>query len=308
MGLQRFALVGWLAFCAAGAWGFGYFVDVDSTPRVAIINAYEPEIVLLKSNMTVEAKTMINGVEYTTGKLMDVDIVIFLCGVSTVNAAMNTQVVLDHFTVTHIVFSGIAGGANPSLKIGDVVVAEQWGQYLEMAYAREVSPDEYSPPNFFTYPYTSFGFMFPRNVDVVSEAGGVEERFWFSVDADMFAVAQSVATAVEPLLDSCAGDTCLDSPPRIVLGGNGVSGPVYLDNAAFRNYTFQTFGAMCVDMETASTAMVAFSNGVPYIAFRSLSDLAGGGPGENEIGTFFALAADNSATVVMAFLEAWGAA
>ena len=44
-----------------------------------------------------------------------------------VNAAMNTQLVLDRFNVTHIVFSGIAGGVNPSLNIGDVVVAERWG-------------------------------------------------------------------------------------------------------------------------------------------------------------------------------------
>ena len=60
-----------------------------------------------------------------------------------------------------------------------------------------------------------------------------------------------------------------------------------------------------LDMETAATAMVAHSNGVPYIAFRSLSDLAGGGEGENEMGTFMGLAAANSAKVLRAFLAAW---
>jgi len=44
---------------------------------------------------------------------------------------------------------------------------------------------------------------------------------------------------------------------------------------------------------------------VPYIAFRSLSDLAGGGDGENEMGTFMGIAADNSAKVMLAFLAAW---
>ena len=78
-----------------------------------------------------------------------------------------------------------------------------------------------------------------------------------------------------------------------------------MDNAAFREYTFKTFDASVLDMETAATATVAYANGVPYIAFRSLSDLAGGGKGENEIGTFFKLAADNSANVLMAFLAAW---
>jgi adenosylhomocysteine nucleosidase len=51
---------------------------------------------------------------------------------------------------------------------------------------------------------------------------------------------------------------------------------------------------------------VAYSNAVPYIAFRSLSDLAGGGEGENEMGTFMGIAADNSAKVLLAFLKNWG--
>jgi adenosylhomocysteine nucleosidase len=36
-----------------------------------------------------------------------------------------------------------------------------------------------------------------------------------------------------------------------------------------------------------------------------LSDLAGGGSGENEIDVFFQLASDNSAEVVISFLEVW---
>ncbi|QRK07606.1 hypothetical protein JQX13_47730 [Archangium violaceum] len=58
-----------------------------------------------------------------------------------------------------------------------------------------------------------------------------------------------------------------------------------------------------LDMETSAVAVVAYSNGVPFIAFRSLSDLAGGGSGSNEISTFFQLAAHNSALVVRSFLE-----
>ena len=58
-------------------------------------------------------------------------------------------------------------------------------------------------------------------------------------------------------------------------------------------------------METAAVGMVAYANGVPYIAFRSLSDLAGGGQGENEMRTFMNIAADNAAKVLLAFLAAW---
>jgi adenosylhomocysteine nucleosidase len=107
-------------------------------------------------------------------------------------------------------------------------------------------------------------------------------------------------------LDKCeANNVCLSHAPRVVIGGNGVSGQAFVDNAAFREYTYQTFQANVLDMETAAIGMVAYSNGVPWIAFRSLSDLAGGGKGENEIGTFFKIAADNSARVLLAFLAAW---
>ena len=47
------------------------------------------------------------------------------------------------------------------------------------------------------------------------------------------------------------------------------------------------------------------SNDTPFIAFRSLSDLAGGDPGANQAPVFFQLASDNSAAVVQRFLTLW---
>lgn len=44
---------------------------------------------------------------------------------------------------------------------------------------------------------------------------------------------------------------------------------------------------------------------VPLLAFRSLSDLAGGGLWANEIRTFGALGADHAALVLRAFLRQW---
>ncbi|MBU2357785.1 MAG: phosphorylase, partial [Alphaproteobacteria bacterium] len=81
-------------------------------------------------------------------------------------------------------------------------------------------------------------------------------------------------------------------------------GPMFVDNAALRQHAFATFDAQVLDMESAGVAQVAFANGIPFIAFRSLSDLAGGGEGANEMGTFMALAATNAATVIRAFVAA----
>jgi len=277
----------------------------DRMPRIAIISAFQPELTTLLANVERPRKFTANGVEFTTGKLRGKPVVLFLSGISMVNAAMNTQLVLERFNVTHIVFSGIAGGVNPALNIGDVVVAERWGQYLEILAAREEAPGKFAPPAWMKgAPFANYGMMFPQNVGVRSRGRtGQEKKFWFEADAKLLAAARNLGDVA--LADCDEKKVCLTSKPKLVIGGNGVSGQAFVDNAAFREYTFKTFHANVLDMETSALAMVAYANGVPYIAFRSLSDLAGGGKGENEIDTFFKLAADNSAKVLLAFLAAW---
>lgn len=277
---------------------------LDATPRVAIISAFQPELTLLLARVDQPRKHTINGVDFTTGTLGGKQVVMFLSGISMTNAAMNTQLVLDRFNVSHIVFSGIAGGVNPALKVGDVVVAQRWGQYLEVLAARETAPGKFAPPPWMDdVKLPNYGIWHPRPVGVRSAAKGAEKKFWFDSDPALMEIARRAAGVK---LERCDADRkCLGHDPRVVMGGNGVSGQAFVDNKALREYTFRTFEASVLDMETAATAHVAYSNGVPFIAFRSLSDLAGGGDGENEISTFFKIAADNSARVLLAFLAAW---
>lgn len=69
--------------------------------------------------------------------------------------------------------------------------------------------------------------------------------------------------------------------------------------------TFLTaWKANVLDMESAAVAQVAYANNVPVIVFRSLSDLAGGDAGENQMNTFMTLASASSADVVQAFVAA----
>jgi adenosylhomocysteine nucleosidase len=228
-------------------------------------------------------------------------VVLFLSGVSMVNATMTMQLALDRFDVTSIVVTGIAGGVNPSLQIGDVTVAARWGQYLEAVFAREVD-GKFEPPPWARTPFPNYGMVFPAEVGVRT-AKGAEKRFWFDADAGMLAAAGRIGTTE---LKRCNAErACLPGTPRLIVGGNGVSGAAFVDNAAFRQYVFKTFDAYVLDMESAAVAMVAYANGVPYIAFRSLSDLAGGDQGANEMRTFFQLASDNSAAVVQRFLALW---
>lgn len=275
---------------------------LDTTPRVAVISAFAPELVLLRQKLQGARTHTLNGVEFHTGTLEGQPVLLFLSGISMTNATMNTQLALDRFKVSHVVFSGIAGGVNPQLSIGDVTVPAQWGQYLEVLMAREPAPGQYEKPPFARDTFPGYGFMFPRAVEFRSAAQPkLTHKFWFEVDAGMLDAARRLKVD----LSACVAGTCLKHPPQLVVGGNGVSGQAFMDNKAFREYTFKTFQANVVDMETAAVGMVAHSNGVPYLAFRSLSDLAGGGDGANEMGTFMKLAADNSAQVLLAFLAQW---
>ncbi len=277
----------------------------DDTPRIAIISAFAPELAILKRDLEDASEFSVNGVVFSTGTLEGHEVVLFLSGISVVNAAMTTQLAFDHFAIRDVVFSGIAGGVDPGLNIGDVVITDRWGQYLEMVFARETD-DGWATMPFFEYPYGHFGMMFPRSVTVLrSGMEHPETRFWFAVDDRLLAAARSMADRVA--LSRCtAADSCLEHNPRIVIGGSGVSGSAFVDNAAFRTWTFQTFGARVLDMESAAVAHVAHANDIPFIAVRSLSDLAGGGEGANQLEVFLGLAADNATAVVKGLLRAMG--
>jgi adenosylhomocysteine nucleosidase len=274
--------------------------------RIAVISAFPPEAQQLRAAVEAPESATVNGIEVTTGRLAGQEVALALTGISMVNAAMTTQLLLDRYPIGAIVVSGIAGGVDPALKIGDVVVAARWGQYLEAIFAREQDGDYVLPP-WAEASFPNYGMIFPQPVEHRSAADPAgSERFWFDVDPLLLAQAEGLAPRVE-LARCTAAQVCLEQAPRLVVGGQGVSGQAFIDNAAFREYVHATFEAQVLDMETAAIATVAHANGVPFIAFRSLSDLAGGGPGENEIGTFFQLAADNAAAVVTAFLAGYAA-
>ena len=286
-----------LPYASAGA------AAVDPTPRTIVMSAFGPEWSALKAEMKDPHTETYADVTYIVGQLRGHDVVLFRSGVSLVNAAMSTQAALDHFTVKRIVFSGIAGGINPALSAGDVVVPAQWSEYLESVFARKTK-DGYAPPNWMVKTLPNYGMIFPYPIEIAHPGQEQpERRFWIEADPHLLEIARSVAA--KTTLKRCAQDgKCLPREPKIQIGGNGVTGPSFVDNADFRKWVFRTFKANVVDNESASVGHVAYANHVPFIVFRSLSDLAGGDSGENTESTFEYLASDNSAALVLSFLGA----
>ncbi len=283
--------------------------QIDPTPRIAIATAFAPELKTLRNILAQRGITpevhRINGISFYLAQLGDQPIVIYLSGMSVVNAAMTTQLVLDRFTISAIIVSGIAGSADPALNVGDVILPARWGQYLEMIVARE-TPAGFVPPPFLDslrlLDAPGFGAIFPRRIETISDREPHrQQRFWFDTPDHLLEAARAVAADLT-LEASTDPRHSLSHQPRIIVGGNGLSGPAFVDNAALREWAHSSFDAQVLDMESAAVAHVAWCNQVDFIAVRSVSDLAGGGADENEMAVFMELAASNSSHVVLALI------
>ncbi|KAI8619239.1 nucleoside phosphorylase domain-containing protein [Chytriomyces sp. MP71] len=288
------------------------------TERIAIFSAYGPELDLLVKNTKHVSKMTLNGRTVTLGVLEGKNVLLTKTGESMVNAAMAAEAVLRTFKVRDILFSGVAGGVDPGLNIGDVVVPAQWAEFLEGYYARDVNgtfPEPelsaiYQP--FFNSKGHNYDMFFPQSVPLANikntgtQADKETQVSWMKTDSKLLSHASKLNVTLQHCGTNIFTNTtnvCLNVPPRVVVGGNGVSGASYVDNADFRSYIFKNWGAQSVDMESAALAHVATVHNVPFIVFRSLSDLAGGSSEANEFGVFAGLAATNAADVLLAFLK-----
>lgn len=274
---------------------------LDDTPRIAVLGAMASELSALRKVLNDTTEHGVAGAAFTTGTLAGKAVVLVCCGVSMVNAAMMAQRTLDLFNVTHLVVSGCAGGVDPELKVGDVFVASQWGQYLEVVMGRE-GPSGFEPASGIPSGYGNFGMMFPKPVMVTGPDGETERRFWFPVGPAMLAAARKLSAAV--VLSKGAGAAQLGKAPKVVVGGNGVSGAAFVNNTELRDYVFATFEAGVLDCESAAVAHVAWCNARPFVAVRGLSSLAGAGDGDKLYTAFNQLASDNAALVTMGILRA----
>lgn len=251
-----------------------------ATRFIAVMAAYGPELAaneaaFLGTDPPVSV-TKINGVAFKHVRFEGRDLLLFPSGMSMVNAAMTTQLALDRFPISHVLFAGIAGGIDPAHRIGDVVIADKWFHHSEAAYLNP-KPDGsgYVKPEYLRPPYENFGFMFPDHVWTVRD--GMEEpqrQPFFSADPSLLEAAKRAVATVPPM-------TYAGREVQVTVGGNGISGPVFMDNREYRKWAFRVWKAGCLDMESTAIAQVCWANQKPFLIVRSLSDLAGGQDGVN---------------------------
>jgi len=337
--LRRLGCLLALAFACAAAPAAERRCLTDCTPRIGIVSAFGAEADILLAQTSRKRVHTISGKTFTTGVLRGNRVVIVLSGVSMVNSTLVTQQLIDHFRIERLLMSGIAGGVDPANRVGDVTVPDRWAMPMEVFWGHgSALPAPCGTPNDLSclglqlatgddgQPLPPFVLQGPsgpvetglhmRRNHVVNDTTGPKGAWYFDypVDADMLAVARSLTPALERCGPKARGadgsideKMCVREQPRLKVGGRGVSATVFLANAQYREYLHRVLQARTFEMETAALAHVALANGVPYLAFRSLSDLAGAEGFDADVGALFAsgLAETNEAAVTLAFLEAW---
>ncbi|HRJ13057.1 MAG TPA: 5'-methylthioadenosine/S-adenosylhomocysteine nucleosidase, partial [Alphaproteobacteria bacterium] len=100
---------------------------------IGILCAIPEETKAFGSGLNILSTQRVGDNAFHSGKLYGVDMTLVECGIGKVNAAFATTILCDHFKCSSLIFSGIAGGIDPELQVGDVVIADR---LLQVDYGR----------------------------------------------------------------------------------------------------------------------------------------------------------------------------
>lgn len=93
--------------------------------KIGIIVAMDKEFAQLATLLDHQEIEVHSQNEFILGSVEEKDIVLQKCGIGKVNSAIGTVEMIRNYHPDLIISSGCAGGADPQLNVGDVVVATQ---------------------------------------------------------------------------------------------------------------------------------------------------------------------------------------
>lgn len=97
--------------------------------KIGIIVAEPEEQEAIESIMQINKQQKIFEQIFIEGTNSDKQIILVKSGVGKVNAARTTQLLIDKYKPDYIINTGVAGGIDPDLQIGDIVIAESLVQH-----------------------------------------------------------------------------------------------------------------------------------------------------------------------------------
>ena len=272
----------------------------DEPSFTAITVAYAPEMkgilnrIEQDPNASIHTTLKIKGITYRLGTYHNEPILVFATGMSIANAALSMQMALDYFPVKQVVYMGIAGAINPKWQPGDVIVPARWYYHDESVYTNQDpnNEGEYILPEYYEAfveeqtvrrakdphlpNYKPFHFIHPDEVLIVKE--GMDKP----QDTAYFTASPRLLDAAKQAMSTLPTQRVLgERDADLHVGGNGVTGSVFLDNREYRKWTREVFNAEVTEMESAAIGQVCTINDVDWVIVRAISDLAGGQEGVN---------------------------
>ena len=224
-----------------------------------ILCAIPHELDALRERLVVEAEAQTFGaVQVWTGP----GYALALSGIGKVNAAAAATLLLAVFKADTLIFSGVAGGLNPALAVGDVL----FGERLAVHDYGHITAGTFTP--------TASGII-PIGAPILSE---------------LTAVAPSVIARFEQLKTRLTGRL----EARL---GTITTADYFLTCAVTRDELHARLGADAIDMESGAVAQIADTWDCPLYVIRTLSDLAGD-ESHTDFPRLAAMAARNSALCV----------
>lgn len=96
---------------------------------IGIICAMKIEADAIRASLKDTKTETVSGVEFTTGTLHGKEIVIAVCGIGKVFAAICTEAMIIRYSPELIINSGVAGTLTDALSIGDIAIAKDLVQH-----------------------------------------------------------------------------------------------------------------------------------------------------------------------------------
>lgn len=211
----------------------GSAAPLEARTLFGIIGAMDEELTLLRELLRGAQARPIGGFTLYTGTLAGHAVLLAKCGIGKVNAAALAQLLVLQ-GVSHVIFTGVAGGLVPGLRVGDLVMSTDAVQHDVDVSALGYAPGEV-----------------PGEVS----GGGIA----WPADERLRALALSAAAAV---------------PEVQAVAGRVASGDQFIADPAKGRWLREVFGAVCAEMEGAAVAQICHKAGVPFLIIRSLSDSA----------------------------------
>lgn len=225
-------------------------------PVIAVIGALEKEVRHIYAAVEKGTASDEAGLTVVGGEYHGFTLVATTAGMGTVNAAAAAQHLISAHGANAIIFSGIAGGLNPALHIGDVVIGETL-RYLDTdtALIAESHPglEEFSSSDFL--------------VDLAEE----------TLRAHGYVDASPVSNEEREQARAAADATLFrrnnpNAEPQRYLRGTIATGDRFVSGSEAKAAAIAATHGDCVEMEGAAIAHVAAKNGIDCLVLRAISD------------------------------------